>query len=545
MSDDPSRRDPFQDIGKRSTKTARTPPPPPLPPRQTPRPLLESAAAAAAAATSSFPTSAQTEEEQQLEAQSAAAALVTPKKDRREGSLEPPRRRPHSALSGAGEALVDLSASPDLRVRTGSLTTGLVYSPPPPRNPRSSPPPPPPSPPPLSPPPGRRRVRITTPASSRPSSPPGGPAAAAAAVVMDPAAINAFTAAIRDAIDSARGGTGGGDSEKLVVASKFGAEEGEDFIEWMSGAQIALAGKSWTDTQKNRYLMGCMKKSAAVAVRQLDPGTHTTPQFFQALERLFLTEGGTSSARQHFRDAVQQKGESLLAWHMRVQNLYRRANPNVGTDPIDGVLDVIERFALGLRNQHLGKLVARESPRTLTEAMNLATRFVAVEESFGGGKGGAAGAKISAVGGGGRRGGRRSRSSSHSDDEERVSALKREETRECYECGEVGHLRRNCPSLKKKKGGGGGKGKWGKKKRGGERGDNRSGGQRKEGGRGGNSRGGRRDRPAFGPREAQRMLAEIARVAVEDEEEQEEDEAAARSSSSARKAGAASSPGNG
>ena len=244
----------------------------------------------------------------------------------------------------------------------------------------------------------------------------------------------------------------GGDAEREIKAPKFYNEPNEDFLEWKACAIRALEGKTgWNVVAKNRLLLSCMRRSAAIATQHLVAADYaTTDLLFEALEQLFITDGGTTAARQQFRDARQEQNELILRWHTRVVNLYRRAHPGVGD--VEANQELRERFIFGLQRTTLGKEVMRANPATLREALNLASRFQAIEDTYDIAKGrGRGGAGIYAMAGPrGRSRSSRSRSRSPSPERRGVNNLgRRGENRKCFGCKKKGHIRRNCPEAKR------------------------------------------------------------------------------------------------
>ena len=270
--------------------------------------------------------------------------------------------------------------------------------------------------------------------------------AAAAAAAPPPAAPAAAPAAAPP--------VPGGDVEKDIKCPRFYNDPSEDFLEWKASALRSLEGKtSWTRADKNRYLLSNMRKSAAVACQHMraDHPDYMLPAnpnaLMDALEKLFVTEGGTAAARQAFRDASQQQGEGLQRWHTRVVSLFRRAHPAVAD--IDRNEELRERFIFGLNNHSLGREVMRTSPTTITEAMNTASRFKAIDDSYRHARGGGR-HSINALGAARR--GSRSRSRSASRDSNPPpggvhGVGKKKEKRRCHGCKKIGHLLRNCPEV--------------------------------------------------------------------------------------------------
>jgi hypothetical protein len=251
----------------------------------------------------------------------------------------------------------------------------------------------------------------------------------------------------------------GGDPERDIRVPRFHNEKEDDFLEWKAAAMLALQGKTdYSEVEKNRLLLGSMRKSAAIAVSALKADELTVTGLLRQMERLFVTEGGTAAARQQFRDAKQADGENIPRWHTRVVSLYRRAHPDL--EEVDTVEELRERFIFGLRSQTLGREVMKANPTTVSDAMNIAARFSSVDSSFKGATkssgGGRPGAGLYAMGTS-RRGRRRSRSRSDSRSRSRsrsggdgVHNVQRE-TRKCFHCGIKGHVKRECRKLKAEK----------------------------------------------------------------------------------------------
>ena len=287
----------------------------------------------------------------------------------------------------------------------------------------------------------------------------------------------------------------GGDVEKDIKCPRFYNELGEDFLEWKAAALRSLEGKVlWNPPQKCRYLLSQMRRSAAVTTQHMQVAEYANVnELMAALEMLFVTEGGTAAARQAFRDAHQTQNESLQRWHTRVISLFRRALPNYPEAELDANQELRERFLFGLHNARLGKDTMRANPPTITEAMNIASRFHAIDTSYQHGRARGTINSMDNFRGRRRSSHDQSRSRSRSRDEDSVNGLRRDRRR-CNICQKQGHLQRDCPDNK-----------------GSRRGPRRGrGGGNRRGGRGGGGRGGQSNRQRLGKKNfAAPLLASI------------------------------------
>lgn len=204
-----------------------------------------------------------------------------------------------------------------------------------------------------------------------------------------------------------------------VVNFKF-IPGGDDWPTWRNHFEEAVAANNWDDGLALHALAASMQGEASRTVRDLRP-THFAflTDLLAAYERRFMPPAASQLARSDFDNARQKKGETVLAWHSRLRALYHRAYPGH-----DGEVHLIRRFMMGLTSVAIQRQVLRENPVNYPQALDIALNEQAVQDTT----------------------------------RYTVSGMPRADrgvpmdvnalTIKCYECGEEGHVRKDCGKFK-------------------------------------------------------------------------------------------------
>jgi hypothetical protein len=153
-------------------------------------------------------------------------------------------------------------------------------------------------------------------------------------------------------------------------------------------------------------------------------------------EAKFVTAANSSYARRLFREAKQQSDESLVAWHTRLQMLYRRSNPLAD---VEHTVEVREKFIEGLIHPVIKEFVMDTNPETMSRALVVATAkagtLASMERDKGHHRRTTSSHNIFAMDG---------FNSNEDGDKGPMNAM----TRRCYVCQSEDHLQRECPQRK-------------------------------------------------------------------------------------------------
>lgn len=180
------------------------------------------------------------------------------------------------------------------------------------------------------------------------------------------------------ALPAAPGGGPAGNTRKVSTLS---STEGGDWLAWRSAFEETCAiNAHWNDQRCRRELKAAMEGAAGRLVR--DVASDAAPDLAGLLgmfELRFLPQGATVAAETAYEGARQLEEETILQWHSRLREYFRRARPQ---DDPENNRDLIKRFCLGIAIVEVKKWTWRSQPATYTQALNVATQEMAMQAQF-------------------------------------------------------------------------------------------------------------------------------------------------------------------
>ena len=210
----------------------------------------------------------------------------------------------------------------------------------------------------------------------------------------------------------------GADADKDIKVPNLEKAGTDEWRQWKTNFIRVANLKGWDEARRKNIIIGKMRGEAVAAVGHIDTAPLTSDQLLRQYEERFIIAGNSAFARQQFLQAKQERTEQITAFHTRIITLYRHAHPGVD---VEGVAEVIERFAFGLHSPKIQEYVLDKSPRTMTDALNHANTKYATMQALAMTTGGARGGGINNI---------------------------NEAEVKCWKCDKIGHFKKNCPLRK-------------------------------------------------------------------------------------------------
>ena len=151
----------------------------------------------------------------------------------------------------------------------------------------------------------------------------------------------------------------------ILKPRTFGNTEAEDWITFRRHFENVVDANGWDGQIACLALSASMTGAAATAVHDFQANIQDNHNvLLDDYEARFLPASASEMARVRFDNATQGRKETLLNWHSRLRNLFRRAYPQAGDET-----PLIRRFELGLKNSILREHVLRQHPATYAAAL--------------------------------------------------------------------------------------------------------------------------------------------------------------------------------
>jgi hypothetical protein len=142
--------------------------------------------------------------------------------------------------------------------------------------------------------------------------------------------------------------------------------------------------KNWGWQAKRQYLVAAMGGNASRMLSDIDKTVHhpavgpdpanlqrvTYERIMAAIDNRLLPRAASKIARQGFIQAKQSEGETILSWHTRVRETYSRAVP--GAD-LETTPELIEKFLYGLADMMVKDRAVNTEPDTMAGALEAAS----------------------------------------------------------------------------------------------------------------------------------------------------------------------------
>lgn len=201
---------------------------------------------------------------------------------------------------------------------------------------------------------------------------------------------------------------------------------GDAWLSFRRKFRVCCQINGWDDQRQRLQVLLAMDGDALARVQDLEPIPDPLPVpwsvelFLDQLEARFVHASDSVAARVAYRQACQKREEGVGQWHSRLRALHVRAWRNRADRDQD--CDLIHQYGWGLRVAAVKRRVIEENPNTYTRALELAFQAESAQLILDNGSHSGGAHSINEMGGGAGATGK-----------------------QCWSCGERGHLRRDCP----------------------------------------------------------------------------------------------------
>lgn len=179
-------------------------------------------------------------------------------------------------------------------------------------------------------------------------------------------------------------GGGGRDNKKLPVLSD---NTPTAWRCWLRNFKIICRINKWSDLRMRQELASSMTGLAAASVSNLEaepvddygrPLPYSIDELIAAYHDRFIPEAECELAQHKFRGVRQMEQETVLAFHVRVRDLYAQAEPTKSEDS----KECINAFALGLAEDSVRERLWEERPKTYNEVLVRAGNLTAAKATM-------------------------------------------------------------------------------------------------------------------------------------------------------------------
>lgn len=224
----------------------------------------------------------------------------------------------------------------------------------------------------------------------------------------------------------------------MLKPHPFGRAEGESWLDFRRQFEHSADFNGWNNRQQKLALVQAMTGKAAGQVRDLKVDQFQTPQeMLNAFEKRFLPAATSDIVRIQFDRCRQMPRESVLDYHARLRDLYRRAYPKSTDDT-----QLIRRFAFGLANTWIQQMVLRHRAETYDGVLEVALNESAVVDVSDALRPGASALFTEGIRTGAN--GSSQQSAPYSDTNGEPMEIGAINNNECLFCGRSGHWKSSC-----------------------------------------------------------------------------------------------------
>lgn len=188
---------------------------------------------------------------------------------------------------------------------------------------------------------------------------------------------------------------------------------------------------AWTPEQQISALKISMTGRASQVTRHISLADKTITEALDLYEEVFLPPSSSTDAMVKFKQAHQEDGENVKDFGSRLLNLFYRAYPELSNSDYETNADLIYTYCAGFRDRGMRFRVYNPKPQKFSDAMNKAANDEAsLAMCYDTQPGTSSTKRVLAM------------------DTGAVNVLGQRLT--CWHCGATGHLKADCPVLKRK-----------------------------------------------------------------------------------------------